>query len=64
MQKVINNVLDWLYPSDLPSPTSKIRYPDATVRLSASQARERYWQRCEEKALEKGMQHGLQEDLR
>ncbi len=64
MQKVINNVLDWLYPSDLPSPTSKIRYPDATVRLSASQARERYWQRCEEKALEKEMQHGLQEDLR
>jgi hypothetical protein len=64
MQKVVNRVLDWLYPYDLPSPTSKIRYPDATVKLSVSQARERYWQRCEEKALEEKMQHDLQEDLR
>jgi len=56
MQQVINNVLDWLYPSDLSSPTSKIRYPDAPVRLSVSQARERYWQRCEEWAREEGMQ--------
>jgi len=64
MQKVVNKVLDWLYPSDLSSPTSKIRYPDAPVRLSVSQARERYWQRCEELAREKEMQHGPQEALR
>jgi len=55
MQKVVNKVLDWLFPSELSSPTNKIRYPDAPIRVSVSQARERYWQRCEERAREKGM---------
>jgi hypothetical protein len=64
MQKVVNKVLDWLYPSDLSSPPSKIRYPDAPVKVSISQARERYWQRCEERAREKEMQQGQQGALR
>ncbi len=52
MQKVVNKVLDWLHPSEPPSPSAKIRYPDAPIKVSASQARERYWQRCEEQAQE------------
>ncbi len=53
MQVVASKVLDWLYPTDLSSPTSGIRYPDAAQSLSVSDARKHYWQRCAERELSK-----------
>ena len=64
MQKVVNNVLDWLYPEDLTSPTNEIRYPDAPNKISVSQARAEYWRRCDERAREKELLLDLQETMR
>jgi hypothetical protein len=50
MQIVIDSVLNWLSESPPSSPTSGIRYPDAPVKMSVSEARERYWRRLEEEA--------------
>lgn len=52
MQIVIDSVLNWLYDPALSAPTSTIRYPDAPVQISISEARERYWRRVEEQAKE------------
>jgi hypothetical protein len=52
MQIVIDSVLNWLSESPPSSPTSTIRYPDAPVKTSVSEARERYWRRIEEQAQE------------
>jgi hypothetical protein len=55
MQIVIDSVLNWLSESPPSSPTSAIRYPDAPVKMSVSEARERYWRRVEEQAKKEGL---------
>ena len=53
MQMVVNNVLDWLYEGYTSPVADGMRYPDAPRMISPSDARERYWRRCDERALEK-----------
>ena len=54
MQELADNVLDWLYNPNLSSAKiSDNRYPDAKVKISVSEARQRYWQRREEETKEK-----------
>ncbi|MFH1373494.1 MAG: hypothetical protein ABII79_06860 [bacterium] len=53
MQMVVNNVLDWLYEGYASPVADGMRYPDAPTKISTSDARERYWRRCDERALEK-----------
>ncbi|HWR84224.1 MAG TPA: hypothetical protein VN285_13065 [Candidatus Deferrimicrobium sp.] len=46
MKQVTKNVLDWLYPEDLSAPVAGVRYPDAPVKVSISESRRLYWERC------------------
>jgi hypothetical protein len=50
MQIVIDSLLNWLHDPTLSSATSKTRYPDAAVKASTTELRERYLQRIEEEA--------------
>jgi hypothetical protein len=52
MQVVVDSILNWLYDPSTTEPTKSIRYPDAPVKISVSEERERYWRRVDEEAKE------------
>ncbi len=47
MQVVVNLVLDWLYDPSVGATINEVRYHDAPVRMSVSEARESYERRCQ-----------------
>ncbi len=55
MQVVVDSVLNWLYPEDLTEPVNKIRYPNAALQISVSEARANYWRRNDERAKQEGV---------
>jgi hypothetical protein len=54
IQTLVDTVLNWLYDPSLIAPVSKERYPNAPVKLSISEQRQRYWERNDRWARENG----------
>ena len=54
LDELFHVVLDFLYDPSITAPVSSIRYEDSKFKTSVSEARKRYWQRCDEQTLEDG----------